>query len=53
MTGRKLDEDYAETHVLPGTSRTEDPDTDVTVVLGDEYSRRVERSDDPESDSDA
>jgi len=53
MTGRKHDDDYAETQVLPRKDDAEAHDIEPTVVLGEEYRRRVEQSHNPEDDRDS
>jgi len=50
MTGHDYDDDYAETQVLPGRIDADEPDTEETVVLDDEYRRRIERGLDPGRD---
>lgn len=50
MTGPKHDEDHEDTQLLPSKDDAAEPDTEATVVLGEEYRRRVEQSHDPERD---
>jgi|GEM_PF-4938314 len=52
MTGSHHDDEHADTQVLPRKSEMEEPDTEATVVLGEEYRRRIERSYDPERNRD-
>jgi len=51
MADRHDDDENAETQVLPGKSGADEAELAETVVLGDEYRRRVERGD-PERDRD-
>ncbi|HEX6993259.1 MAG TPA: hypothetical protein VF339_03855 [Gammaproteobacteria bacterium] len=51
MTGRH-DDEYEDTQVLPRKSDGEEPDLEKTVVLGEEYRRRIERGGAPERERD-
>jgi len=48
MTGHEHDEDHEDTQLLPSPQDAAEPDTEATVVLGEEYRRRVEQSHDPD-----
>ena len=41
MNGRNLDEEHAETQVLPGTDEAADLDTEATAVLDEDYLDRL------------
>lgn len=53
MTDWKHDEDYAETEVLPRESDAAEPDAEPTVVLGEDYRRRIAELHGAERDRDS